>query len=248
MILSLQLLLLVLIGSCQTDDSGILQNGIKFMKSNGLKYVSLVSYDRNLLEENYQVAWKSAMNESLYFRYNYSTVSSIDSFLILSTAQEIAENPTPILTFVSNQERKRCLLVILKSENSSSADLISAMSTEAHSQNRNLMFYILVKDQWVSMIKVKNTERTVVSGLNLTPELSVIEREWDLQGITVKSISLTWMPDYGLYGCSENGMNCDTVTGILASIFKSVAARTNITIQHILEPNGNWGMQPISGI
>ena len=154
----------------------------------------------------------------------------------------------PILTFISNQTRRRCLLVILKSENSSNANLISALSTSAHSLNRNMMFYILVKSQWVSMIKVKNTERTVVTGLSLTPNLVVIDREWDLQGITVKSISLTWMPDYGLYGCRKDGTQCNMVTGILASIFKSVAARTNITIRHLLEPEGNWGMQPISGI
>ena len=139
-------------------------------------------------------------------------------------------------------------MLILESENSSRADLISALSNRAHNLNRNLMFYILVKNQWVSMIKVKNTERTVVNGLKLTPELFVIEREWDLQGITVKSISLSWMPDYGLFNCNKNGTHCQEVTGILASIFKSVADRTNTTIEHVLEPNDNWGMKTISGI
>ena len=249
MILSFHLLLLALKVSCQNDYHGMIQNGMKFLKSNGLKYISLVSFNRNLLKEHYYRAWKSAMNESLYFRENYTTILDTDSFLILSTAQEVTEEPLPIIRFISNQIRRRCLLVILKSggDESNDADLISLLSTQSHSLNRNVMFYVQIKGLWISMIKVKNTEKTVVNYLNLTTNLSVIDRDWDLQGITVKSISLTWMPDYGLGDSCTPGTPCNNVTGILASIFKSVAAITNVTIQHILEPNLDWGMEPKSG-
>ena len=68
-----------------------------------------------------------------------------------------------------------------------------------------------------------------------------------MQGIEITNINLSWLPDFGAFGCDENGLNCDVVKGILPSIFDIVAQRVNMTIRHLIEPNGDWGLKPKSG-
>ena len=113
-------------------------------------------------------------------------------------------NSSDYLDFISRQKRRRCLLVILNSvNNGSNPDLMEVISQEADNLNRNLMFYIHYQEQWVVMIKVKNTDKTVVNDLKIFEDKSIVENSWDLQGLTVQSISLNWMPDYALYGCTK---------------------------------------------
>ena len=63
------------------------------MKANGLKYVTLTSLNRDLLERHWRDAWKVATQEEIQFRVDTSgsgQMSNIyhqDSYLIIATAQ-----------------------------------------------------------------------------------------------------------------------------------------------------------------
>ena len=119
-----------------------------------------------------------------------------------------------------------------------------------------------------------NTEKAVVNQLEVTEELVAIEARWDLRGkssfsefgcltspfcsnvsvycvtvvgLTIKSLSLNWMPDNAVYFCSQEGEDCGEATGMMNSIMRAVSHRTNITIRHNFQLDGDWGLSPKSG-
>ena len=55
------------------------------------------------------------------------------------------------------------------------------------------------------------------------------------------------MPDNAVYFCSQEGEDCGEATGMMNSIMRAVSHRTNITIRHNFQPDGDWGLTPKSG-
>ena len=68
-----------------------------------------------------------------------------------------------------------------------------------------------------------------------------------LSGLKLESLSLNWMPDNAVYFCSQEGKDCGEATGMMNSIMRAVSHRTNITIRHNFQPDGDWGLTPKSG-
>ena len=96
---------------------------------------------------------KSAlMGGSLYFRVMKPTFPSefyMDSYLILTSPEDILKNTTQHLEFVSNQMIKRCLLMATPLNTTSDqeleilgASIVSKVYESAHALNKNLMFYM----------------------------------------------------------------------------------------------------------
>ena len=96
---------------------------------------------------------KSAlMGDSLYFRVMKPTFPSefyMDSYLILTSPEDILKNTTRYLEFVSNQMIKRCLIMATPVNTTSDQELekfniniVSKVSESANTLNKNLMFYM----------------------------------------------------------------------------------------------------------
>ena len=70
------------------ESDRMIKSGMEFMKSNGLKFVSLVSYNSALLVQYQALAGRCAQNGSLYFRVwqvNHTQNFDLDSYMLIST-------------------------------------------------------------------------------------------------------------------------------------------------------------------
>ncbi len=67
---------------------------------------------------------------------------------------------------------------------------------------------------------------------------------YDLLGLTVTSISLSWPPYLVIGQCDEQGRRCRQNYGALVDISGTLAGMFNMTVQSFKEPTGDWGAVP----
>ena len=219
-----------------------MKDAAMFMKSNGFHFVSLLSnQDRNLQKD-----MKYLINSNIYSKVQVAVKTArmsrdLDSLLILTSAKDILSHKIEkYLTFIRNVDRKKCLVVV--TGQGKKADIIQAWLDGAKKFNDNFMFYLNTGTSWKIITYVKNTEKAVFQNLDLGQNLESIERKWDLQGLTVTSTSLNWMPYNGLSDCDNITNICKNSEGIAMIIANNVAKDINATITHIMEPDGTWNM------
>ena len=105
------------------------------------------------------------MAGSLYFRVMKPTFPSefyMDSYLILTSPEDILKNTTRYLEFVSNQMIKRCLIMATPVNTTRDQELekfsisiVSKVSESANSLNKNLMFYMYFNMEVSIMCNIK---------------------------------------------------------------------------------------------
>ena len=73
----------------------------------------------------------------------------------------------------------------------------------------------------------------------------------DLQGLVITDVSANYMPHNGASKCEKCITNefceCSEVRGIAPDIFEAAAEFVNVTIRHVYDQTGNWGVTPVSG-
>jgi hypothetical protein len=109
-------------------------------------------------------------------------------------------------------------------------------------------FYLVVPSEngvtWFQVITLK-------SGYSMTElrfsrnTLQIIE-DYDLNGLTITSISLSLAPYLTLENCDQSGKNC-TVYGYLKDYADVLAKQFNFTYESHKDVNGDWGVLPKSG-
>ena len=226
----------------------LINTTLSFMHGNGLKFVTITSRNKELLKENVYQIGKLATGHETYirgdFRFDQDKIEMfLDCFLILASTEELesAQTVSEYLTFLSKTRRQRSVLVVVGSGALNPKTLLDS----ADNLNENLMFYLFQALQLPEVvIKIKNTEKTIRNRLDLDSNLLIKER-YDLQGLLIMNIGLTWLPDIGVYDCDSNSRNCKTYEGILPAVADAAAKELNFTWD--TQVVDNWGSTPISG-
>jgi hypothetical protein len=111
------------------------------------------------------------------------------------------------------------------------------------------LFYLAVSlghnIKWYKIITLKSGYAMTELRFSLA-SFQIIE-VYDLNGLTINSISLSWSPYLTLEDCNQVGKNC-TSDGYLKDYTYVMAKKLNFTYESQKEVNGDWGLLPKSGL
>ena len=167
-------------------------------------------------------------------------------FVSLSDIKSIQKN----LSLISKTKITKSIIVLLDPID---LEIIDKIKLFLRKLSRNTYFYLLYIDYdtnhelvWKRIISVQNNEKVLVQQLLLDNDGKMIE-EYNLEGIHIPCLTLSWMPYIDLIECNpDNGKNCLSV-GYLADIWKLLGKRLNFTWHCDADPNQDWGVIPVSG-
>ena len=119
--------------------------------------------------------------------------------------------------------------------------------------NENVMFFWLynnyIENQnmmvWNRVIGLKGYDKAIVNKVEMNNQ-SRIKEEYDLQGLHLTSMSLSWFPYFHLFNCNNQGMSCES-TGYLKQFMDSLGTLLNFTWESHREVDDNWGLVPQAG-
>ena len=95
------------------------------------------------------------------------------------------------------------------------------------------------------MISIKKAEKAVINPVILNNFGQIIEN-YNLHGLHIYSNTLTWAPFFTIENCNSEGKNCNHF-GLFHDFMDSASKIMNFTWESYEDPNGNWGVAPISG-
>jgi hypothetical protein len=96
-----------------------------------------------------------------------------------------------------------------------------------------------------SIVMLNNVTRAVINPVTFN-QFGQIKEEYNLQGIEMISMTLSWAPYFIIENCDEFGKKCDT-SGFLADFMDGLGQILNFTWDSHAPPDGSWGVRPISG-
>jgi hypothetical protein len=96
-----------------------------------------------------------------------------------------------------------------------------------------------------SIVMLNNVTQAVINPVTFN-QFGQIKEEYNLQGIEMISITLSWAPYFIIENCDEFGKNCDQ-KGFLSDYMNGLGRILNFTWDSHAPPNGSWGVRPISG-
>ena len=145
-------------------------------------------------------------------------------FVSLSDIKSIQKN----LSLISKTKITKSIIVLLDPID---LEIIDKIKLFLRKLSRNTYFYLLYIDYdtnhelvWKRIISVQNNEKVLVQQLLLDNDGKMIE-EYNLEGIHIPCLTLSWMPYIDLIECNpDNGKNCLSV-GYLADIWKVLGKR-----------------------
>jgi hypothetical protein len=110
------------------------------------------------------------------------------------------------------------------------------------------LFYLAVSLEnnikWYQIITLKSGFAITELKFSLT-SFQIIE-VYDLNGLTIYSISLSWSPYLTIKDCNQVGKNC-TNYGYLKDYTDVIAKKLNFTYESQIDVNKDWGTLPKSG-
>ena len=112
------------------------------------------------------------------------------------------------------------------------------------------MFYIAYHTDrlnilWYRVITLDGYEQSVINLLKFDSSGRIVEG-YDMQGLHILSVTLTWDPYFTLYDCKKDQNKCSS-KGYLTEIMNLLGDRMNFTWESHEEKHNNWGTTPISG-
>ena len=249
----LLLVICVIPGAPKTLVDKAIENGIRFMASNGLKYVSVMSMNQQSLMHIMQSAWTHLKNESSYIRIlNDNTAKKdliLDSYLIIEIDSDLSSSVVEYVSYIQKITPARILLMTLPSP-LKSTKVLDRLLKAVNDTNSNLQFYFNEKSNWYHIINIKNTKKTIA--VPVDKSTFQYSEGLDLQGLVITDVSANYMPHNGASQCemcfNNNLCECKKVEGIASDIYKAAAKAINVSIRHIYDQTGNWGLTPVSGM
>ena len=113
----------------------------------------------------------------------------------------------------------------------------------------SLFFYLVNIDKkpvWKEIITLQNEPKVVINNLTLGNNL-IIKEHYNLQGLNIQNLVLSWSPYSTIDGCNVEGRECKTEVGIVPDFVHSLSERFNFTWTSKKETTGKWGVLPQDG-
>ena len=113
---------------------------------------------------------------------------------------------------------------------------------------KNAMFYLIYlietegrwKTSWYRVITLSGYKKAMINSVQFNDK-NVIKEHYDLGGIHIRSLSLSWTPYFLLSGCNENGKFCKS-EGYLSNLMDELGRLMNFTWESHQEVNNDWGL------
>ena len=114
--------------------------------------------------------------------------------------------------------------------------------------NDQYLFYIChvideTTTKWYQTLGIKNQDQKLVQELRFNPGTMEIKEYFNLEGLRVESVTLSWRPLLFLENCDPETFVCDS-SGYLTDVFDELERMFNFTTVEVAEMNGDWGVKP----
>ena len=93
------------------------------------------------------------------------------------------------------------------------------------------------------VISLTNSTQTLFTEIKFNALNQIIE-DFDFEGITIFSNTLSWAPYFLIENCDEFGRNCD-LSGFLADYMDALGKVLNFAWTSHAHPDRIWGVRPI---
>ena len=244
---------------CLNINSGSLYEELAdFCSSNGLIFLSLTTTDgRNLiLHKKAGHAFKVLEKHNLRVRrLSYTKLIpeltfDLDTFILLTERKILSEVDIfqMYLEHIGNHKIRKTILVF--------TDQLSVLEeTELNTIlndhiTGNSWFTIMYQrfdniTKYQNIISITNNTKTLVQDIKFDQN-NKIRDNYNLEGLKLYSNTLTWAPYFTITNCDAEGRNCE-MKGILNDYMNAMGRILNFTWTSHAPPDGNWGVQPLSG-
>ena len=116
--------------------------------------------------------------------------------------------------------------------------------------NANLHIIIALWDgrgfDWRRIIRLKEENTVLLQDIHFANNSFELPMLSNMEGLKLASINADWEPFVTHRECASQGRNCSAI-GLLPDIAHALSHELNFSINHVLQKDGDWGLQSISG-
>ena len=244
----------------------ISNNIINFLGNNVgqfLDHLSVVSMDRNDKEINSVL--RHLLNARKFSSYNqlhhaiYKSIHFGNSSKKASHIIETFSRNFVAIASAANSSKWQLYLDLMSGSNPNNAILGFTESFDINRENAlhqrvknlsmNSMFYMTYfidgEFRWYRVITLTNYDKAVINLLEFDLCGKLIEG-YDMQGLHIVSVTLSWSPYFTLE-CDEKAYTNCQGEGYLADAMDILGDMMNFTWESHAQKEGDWGVKPISG-
>ena len=264
--------IVVLVLLSNTAHADFYMDVAKFCHMNGLNYISLSS-SPYLRDETHQMI-AGLWNHGLMVRQNsfdnvrksyvldgagclekkvvcpLDTQLYQDTIVLMAKSDQLKneESFQSYLSLIAISKVKRGLIIFTTPFSAEHKSLLNDM---IDALDANSLFYIAYKDaitsktKYMQVITIRRAGRGILNDVKVTRMGQIIEN-YDMQGLKIMSLTLPWAPFFTIKNCDSEGKNCE-MYGFYGDLMTEMGRVMNFTWDSHADPDGNWGVRPISG-
>ena len=215
------------------------------------------------LRENYQVVRKDkeppqkCYFEECYYTHWFKNIPSSPVMYLSKTDMSYRDKQTLVFFassvnsdhfefYLKEISQRSILSTVLIMTNALTSQEVDVITSRFNMIEDNAMFFWLyrthnhTKTAWNRVISLKGYRKTIMNRVQINDD-SKIKEEYDLQGLHLTSISLSWFPYFYIHNCNDNGTDCESV-GYLKQFMDSLGTLMNFTWESHKEMNDDWGL------
>ena len=237
---------------------------IQFCKNNGMRYLTFTALQSS--KSDFQQFLKGIHRESkleLSLRTRFIlTTNNKNNEEYVDDSIKFGQDTLVILSSDNTTEWEQHLRLVSTTKIMSAVfvvvqgikqEQVEEMVRIVRQLSQNLYFYLVYINDideeqvlWKRVMSVQGNHHISMQSLEFD-QLGKIVRNYDMQGMHIDCLTLSWSPYITLSDCNqENGKNCRS-EGYLPDLMNIVGKMLNFTWHCDKEPNNNWGLVPISG-
>ena len=236
---------------------------LEFCENNGKRHLNIFTLDGQ--DPDVQIAKEDIFHiakekNNLYTRHIKSTEEYVKSFqfhqdsMVILASSFDSSNWGKYVQMMTDTKIMSSMIIMV---GDLSPDKINVMRSLLENIRINSFFYWIYRKSgnalsWNRVLTVDNYDQYVMNRLSFDPATGIIVEDYDLQGLNLVSMTLSWAPFFTVENCKEgdhpNGPNrkCDS-SGYLQETMDILSKNLNFTWESHKEPEGKWGTAPLSG-
>lgn len=233
-------------------NGNIFEDGARFCVTKGLKYLTVTSISNTMPSMHDLKPFQATGLRLRYVKFEQALSEinfDIDTLVVLvkSTDLLIPDHFKKVLGLMQTTKIMRSVM-LLTSPLDENHEIYISESLKTYLDS-NAMFYIIYEKDTMThykvVIHVKNGSKPVMNALRLDEQGAVLP-SYNLQGLHLRSSTLSWAPYFTIENCDQAGESCDTA-GFLADLMDVMGRQLNFTWDSHAPPDGDWGVRPKSG-
>ena len=225
-------------------------------------HLSIVSFDEN--DRNVQKMIRHLLSPKTLSKWDHYNLVSFSMPKVKAIHNGVKQTLTNIIAIMSSANKNtwnKYLDLMAMTDVGSSVLLvvgnlerndIQNLEEMLHKHSVNKMFYLVYQTEldprktlWYQVTSLNNYTYSIINQLELDSNEMPI-KHYDMQGLEIVSITLSWAPYFTLVRCKEDMTNCGG-EGYLADVMDILGDMMNFKWGSDGEINENWGTTAISG-